>query len=305
MVLTQWAFIGPALLWPRELGLNPNDDWGMMGLVEVMAEVGRQLGVREELNMCSGGLKEAREYALLLHRRIQQHLSQPSELADDMSTQLLSGANILNPFIRLISSIKSTNILRFLDIANIAHFVNHVHLFIRPRAFRTWAFGLLNPQNTDETGLEGPDRVLFKLQASHPTFARKCTNTNFIAGVGLVQGLPHSPRFDLAPHDRQQFDETQHCSGFKMGRRHCEKSREWSCFSLRTRYSGTISRNSNSDHTDPFKFFLGASSDMGSHFLCSRDWNRSDCTCKLFMSFHFGSYRKLFFLWLSSKQWIH
>jgi len=133
MVLTQWAFIGPALLWPRELGLNPNDDWGMMGLVEVMAEVGRQLGVREELNMCSGGLKEAREYALLLHRRIQQHLSQPSELADDMSTQLLSGANILNPF-------------------------------IRPTAFRTWAFGLLNPQNTDETGLEGPDRVLFKLQ---------------------------------------------------------------------------------------------------------------------------------------------
>lgn len=117
MVLTQWAFIGPALLWPRELGLNPNDDWGMMGLVEVMAEVGRQLGVREELNMCSGGLKEAREYALLLHRRIQQHLSQPSELADDMSTQLLSGANILNPFIRLISSIQSTNILRFLNIA--------------------------------------------------------------------------------------------------------------------------------------------------------------------------------------------
>jgi len=272
MVLTQWAFIGPALLWPRELGLNPNDDWGMMGLVEVMAEVGRQLGVREELNMCSGGLKEAREYALLLHRRIQQHLSQPSELADDMSTQLLSGANILNPF-------------------------------IRPTAFRTWAFGLLNPQNTDETGLEGPDKVLFKLQASLSTFARKCTN--FIAEVGLVQGLPHSPRFDLAPHDRQQFDETQHCSGFKMGRRHCEKSREWSCFSLRTRYSGTISRNSNSDHTDPFKFFLGASSDMGSHFLCSRDWNRSDCTCKLFMSFHFGSYRKLFFLWLSSKQWIH
>ena len=108
----------PQLMQPcRELGLNPNDDLGLMGLLEVMAEVGRQLGVREELNMCSGGLKEAREYALLLHRRIQQHLSQPSELADDMSTQLLSGANILNPFIRLRSFIKSTNILRFLNIA--------------------------------------------------------------------------------------------------------------------------------------------------------------------------------------------
>ena len=73
---------------------------------------------------------------------------------------------------------------------------------------------MLNPQNTDETGLEGPDRVLFKLQARHSTFARKCTYANFIAEVGLVQGLPHSPRLDLAPHDRQQFDETQYCSGF-------------------------------------------------------------------------------------------
>ena len=61
---------------------------------------------------------------------------------------------------------------------------------------------MLNPQNTNEKELEGPDKVLFKLQASLSTFGSKCTNTDFIAEVGLVQGLPHSPSLGLAPLDR-------------------------------------------------------------------------------------------------------
>ena len=132
MVLTQWAFIGPALLWPRELGL-PEDEEGFEGLVAVMGEVGRQLGVREEVNLCNGGLTEAREYALLLHQQIKQHLLRPTQLAEEMAEQLLWGANILNPF-------------------------------IRPPAFRTWAFGLLNTETVSEKELGGPDLVLFKLQ---------------------------------------------------------------------------------------------------------------------------------------------
>merc|ERR1712192_344102 len=54
----------------------------MGGLVAVMGEVGRQLGVREELNLCNGGLAEAREYARLLHQQIKQHLLHPTQLAE-------------------------------------------------------------------------------------------------------------------------------------------------------------------------------------------------------------------------------
>ena len=132
MVLTQWAFIGPALLWPRELGL-PDDEEGFEGLVAVMGEVGRQLGVREEVNLCNGGLAEAREYALLLHQQIKQHLLHSTHLAEEMAEQLMWGANILNPF-------------------------------IRPAAFRTWAFGLLKTQTVNEKQLGGPDLILYKLQ---------------------------------------------------------------------------------------------------------------------------------------------
>ena len=134
MVLTQWAFIGPALLWPHQLGL-PEDEEGLEGLVAVMGEVGRQLGVREELNLCNGGLAEAREYARLLHQQIHQHLLHPTQLAEEMSKHLLWGANILNPF-------------------------------IRPAAFKTWALGLLNNESVIKNELEGPDLVLFKLQVN-------------------------------------------------------------------------------------------------------------------------------------------
>ena len=36
---------------------------GLSGLVHVMYLVGRELGIREELNMCAGGLEEVRETA--------------------------------------------------------------------------------------------------------------------------------------------------------------------------------------------------------------------------------------------------
>ena len=86
MVVTQWAFVGPALLWPDKLGISISsqeteevrytrdiyDDsigvivllpQGLEGLVHVMYLVGRELGIREELNMCSGDLNEVREVA--------------------------------------------------------------------------------------------------------------------------------------------------------------------------------------------------------------------------------------------------
>ena len=104
MVVTQWAFVGPALLWPDKLGisvtspeteevgtnrftavisyilllicqklnlciflyslnLNGSFSQGLAGLVHVMYLVGRELGIREELNMCAGDLTEVRQAA--------------------------------------------------------------------------------------------------------------------------------------------------------------------------------------------------------------------------------------------------
>jgi len=105
MVVTQWAFVGPALLWPDQLGISFNSqetEEGMEGLVHVMYLVGRELGIREELNMCSGDLNEVREAA----REILVTEIQPVFLADsassvsrDLATNLLAGVKMLNPFI--------------------------------------------------------------------------------------------------------------------------------------------------------------------------------------------------------------
>jgi len=105
MVVTQWAFVGPALLWPDKLGIlvaSPETEEGMAGLVHVMYLVGRELGIREDLNMCSGDLAEVREAA----REILVTEIQPVFLADgglsvsrELATNLLAGVKILNPFI--------------------------------------------------------------------------------------------------------------------------------------------------------------------------------------------------------------
>ena len=62
MVVTQWAFVGPLVVWPDKLGIG-GDDGGLDGLVYVMYLVGRELGICEEFNMCRGDMEAVRQYS--------------------------------------------------------------------------------------------------------------------------------------------------------------------------------------------------------------------------------------------------
>ena len=134
MVLTQWAFLGPVLLWPQGLGLPlEGEEEGLEGLVAILGEVGRHLGVREELNLCNGGVQGARAYSkLLLEREILPHLTKPFPLAEDMAGHMMAGVAILNPF-------------------------------IQPVAFRAWAWRLMGVKEEQEH-LEGSSWLLYTLQ---------------------------------------------------------------------------------------------------------------------------------------------
>jgi len=102
MVLTQWAFIGPALLFPRKLGIPRAEDEDMRGLVYIMYLVGKYLGIKEDLNICSGGVQNAAEYSHLILNEIiskKYGTETSTEICKDMARHLLDGVNILNPFI--------------------------------------------------------------------------------------------------------------------------------------------------------------------------------------------------------------
>jgi len=103
MVLTQWAFIGPALLYPKKLGISINNWDDFRGLVYIMYLVGRDLGIKEELNLCGGtDMEQTIEYSdLILKEIISKKFSSEdsSDTCKSMVLHLLNGVNMLNPFI--------------------------------------------------------------------------------------------------------------------------------------------------------------------------------------------------------------
>jgi len=102
MVVTQWAFVGPVLLWPDRLGVDRRTEKDIEGVLYVMMMVGRQLGISDEFNLCRGDLEQCTEYSrLLLEKIIKPSFNSPdaSDLERVMSQYLLEGINILNPFI--------------------------------------------------------------------------------------------------------------------------------------------------------------------------------------------------------------
>ena len=100
MVVTQWAFVGPALLWGDRLGMADSD--GAAGLVYTMGMVGRQLGICDRLNFCLAGVEHAAACCRLLHTTIIKPRFAASEAAPvcrEMAGHTLAGVNMLNPFI--------------------------------------------------------------------------------------------------------------------------------------------------------------------------------------------------------------
>ena len=100
MVVTQWAFVGPALLWPDRLGMASGD--GAAGLVYTMGMVGRQLGICDRLNFCLAGVEHATACCRLLHTTVIQPgfaVAEAAPVCREMAGHTLAGVNMLNPFI--------------------------------------------------------------------------------------------------------------------------------------------------------------------------------------------------------------
>ena len=70
MVVTQWAFVGPVLLWPDRLGVDRRTEKDIEGVLYVMMMVGRQLGISDEFNLCLGDLEQCTEYSRLLLEKV-------------------------------------------------------------------------------------------------------------------------------------------------------------------------------------------------------------------------------------------
>ena len=70
MVVTQWAFIGPVLLWPDQLGFDRRYEEEVEGALYVMMVVGRQLGISDQLNLCLGDRKHCTEYSRLVLEKV-------------------------------------------------------------------------------------------------------------------------------------------------------------------------------------------------------------------------------------------
>jgi len=102
MVVTQWAFVGPVLLWPDQLGVDRKSEDDIEGVIYVMMMVGRQLGISDQFNLCRGDREQCTEYSrLILEKIIKPSFNSPeaSEVSKRLGQDLLEGVNILNPFI--------------------------------------------------------------------------------------------------------------------------------------------------------------------------------------------------------------
>lgn len=100
MVITQWAFIAPALLKPRQLGLEPITDKELNSMKYVIYCVGQAIGIDDELNLCNGDLTETKLYSqMILTKIIQPSMEIETDLNKDMADHLLQGMNIMNPYL--------------------------------------------------------------------------------------------------------------------------------------------------------------------------------------------------------------
>ena len=100
MVVTQWAFVGPALIFPHRLGMSHVPEEQFEALSHQMYLIGRELGVRDEYNLCKGSLHDVRAYCRAVHKRvIKRGLESHDGQSETMAKHLLEGLHMYNAFI--------------------------------------------------------------------------------------------------------------------------------------------------------------------------------------------------------------
>jgi len=100
MVVTQWGFIGPSLVFPDKLAVFARTAEEEEGFIYIFYLVGRSLGILDEYNLCSGTLEETRRRChKILHQVIQPVIQKREPLCHKMADHLLNGINLLNPLV--------------------------------------------------------------------------------------------------------------------------------------------------------------------------------------------------------------
>ena len=96
MILTQWAFVGPIVLFPDRSGLASMSCSQKMRYLELMFNIGKDMGVKNEYNICLGSYEEVKfrcHEVLRLAIRPWMRSKGPHTQADVM----LEGIHILTP----------------------------------------------------------------------------------------------------------------------------------------------------------------------------------------------------------------
>lgn len=100
MVLTQWAFVGPAFIFPDRVGMHNVKDEELEALAYQMFLIGRSLGIADKYNLCGGSLQDIKVYCHDIHKQVMvPYLEKESHWSSFMSNHLLSGIHFINPFI--------------------------------------------------------------------------------------------------------------------------------------------------------------------------------------------------------------
>lgn len=99
MVITQWGFIGPSMVFNDQISFYEKDV-SPDGFLHVMYLVGKSLGILDEFNLCQGSVPEIQTRCkLLLKEVLQPVLKNKDDTSQKMSFHLLNGMNVLNPLL--------------------------------------------------------------------------------------------------------------------------------------------------------------------------------------------------------------
>lgn len=102
-VMTQWAFIGPIILYKTECGLKPASDEDMDHIYYLWRVIGYCIGIEDKYNLCSGDIEVDRELCRLLLERDYRPVLQASDIEANMGWHMGNGIatalRMLNPSI--------------------------------------------------------------------------------------------------------------------------------------------------------------------------------------------------------------
>uniref|UniRef100_A0A1B6IMX5 ER-bound oxygenase mpaB/mpaB'/Rubber oxygenase catalytic domain-containing protein n=1 Tax=Homalodisca liturata TaxID=320908 RepID=A0A1B6IMX5_9HEMI len=122
MALTQFGFMGFAVLRPKELGLTGSQE-DLEGFLHFWRVIGHLLGIKEQYNLCQGDVETTRAACqAMLDRVFNVGLRQPSADFQHMSRALLEGMWALVPFINPEAFLSFTLLLCGIDTFQLSKF---------------------------------------------------------------------------------------------------------------------------------------------------------------------------------------